>query len=65
MRQHYTQLKDGEIVGFSHCTPEKMEQYAAKRGVEFRPFKKGDYLTIPTKAPEGEAFLFPWECAET
>ena len=51
MRQHYTQLKDGEIVGFSHCTPEKMEQYAAKRGVQFRPFKKGDYLTIPANAP--------------
>jgi hypothetical protein len=34
MREHYTQLKDGKIVGFSHCTPEKMRQYAAKRNVQ-------------------------------
>ena len=51
MREHYTQLKDGEIVGFSHCTPEAMQQYAEKRGVQFRPFKKGDYLTAPANAP--------------
>jgi len=51
MREHYTQLKDGKIVGFSHCTPEAMRQYAAKRNVQFRPFKKGDYLTAPANAP--------------
>jgi hypothetical protein len=61
MGEHYTQLKDGEIVGFSHCTPEAMQQYAAKRGVQFRPFKKGDYLTIPTKAPRILPIQLDWQ----
>ncbi len=42
-----------------HLNEACLELDAEKHGVQFRPFKKGDYLTAPANAPKG------WEFAET